>query len=109
MANRKRKHALLLYLSDEELYILNRKFERSGMRSRSAFLRALILTGFVYRVDYQDIRKMNEQLARIGNNINQIAKMVNETKSVYGSDMLEVKALMEEIWRLLKSFLSNTV
>ena len=50
MANRNRTKPVQFYLSDDEQYILNTKFKASGMKSMSAFLRKLILYGYVYDV-----------------------------------------------------------
>ena len=52
MANRERKNELKIYLSDDEQYILEQKVKASGMKSKSTFLRHLILYGFVYEVSY---------------------------------------------------------
>lgn len=52
MANRERKNELKIFLSDDEQYILEQKVKISGMKSKSAFLRRLILYGFVYEVSY---------------------------------------------------------
>ena len=52
MVNRNRTNPVQFYLSDDEQYILNTKFKASGMKSMSAFLRKLILYGYVYDVDY---------------------------------------------------------
>ena len=51
MANRKRTNPVQFYLDDDEQYILDEKFRLSGMKSKSAFLRKLILYGYVYDVD----------------------------------------------------------
>ena len=51
MAKRNRTNPVQFYLSDDEQYILNTKFKASGMKSMSAFLRKLILYGYVYDVD----------------------------------------------------------
>lgn len=48
MAKRNRTNPVQFYLSDDEQYILNTKFKASGMKSMSAFLRKLILYGYVY-------------------------------------------------------------
>ena len=56
MANRNRTNPVQFYLSDDEQYILNTKFKASGMKSMSAFLRKLILYGYVYDVDYSYLR-----------------------------------------------------
>ena len=47
MANRNRTNPVQFYLSDDEQYILNTKFKASGMKSMSAFLRKLVLYGYV--------------------------------------------------------------
>ena len=75
--------AILFYLSNDEQYILNTKFKASGMKSMSAFLRKLVLYGYVYDVDYSYLRNYNTELGRISSNLNQIAKRVNSTGNIY--------------------------
>ena len=98
MANRERKNELKIYLSDDEQYILEQKVKASGMKSKSAFLRRQILYGFVYDIDYSDLRKYNAALGKIGGNLNQIAKLMNATGNVYKADVEEVKKLMKQVW-----------
>lgn len=107
MTNRIRKHPVQIYLNDDEQYILDQKFRLSKMKSKSAFLRKLILYGFVYEVDYSHIREMNALLGNIGGNLNQIAKRINATNSVYQKDLEDIKELMKQIWQLQKSMVSN--
>ena len=107
MANRKRTNPVQFYLDDEEQYILDEKFKLSGMKSKSAFLRKLILYGYVYDVDYSYLRNYNTELGRISSNLNQIAKRINSTGNIYQEDMDEVKELMNELWRTQKSMLSK--
>ena len=47
------------------------------MKSKSAFLRQLILYGYVYDVDYSYLRTYNVELGRISSILNQIAARVN--------------------------------
>ena len=94
MANRERKNELKIYLSDKEQYILEQKVKISGMKSKSTFLRRLILYGFVYDIDYSDLREYNYTLGKISGNLNQIAKRMNTTGNVYKADVEEVKKLM---------------
>ena len=107
MANRERQNELKIYLSDDEQYILDQKWKASGMKSKSAFIRHLILYGYVYDVNYEHLREYNTTLARIGNNLNQIAKRINSTGNIYKEDMDEVKELMNEVWHTQKSMLSK--
>lgn len=107
MANRERKNELKIYLSDDEKYILEQKVKVSGMRDKSTFLRRLILYGFVYDIDYSELREYNAALGRIGNNLNQIAKRMNATGNVYAADVKEVKELMKKVWNTQKAMLSK--
>lgn len=107
MANRKRTNPVQFYLDDDEQYILDEKFRVSGMKSKSAFLRKLILYGYVYDVDYSYLRNYNTELGRISSSLNQIAKRLNSTGNIYQEDMDEVKELMNEVWRTQKSMLSK--
>lgn len=107
MENRERQNRLTLRLSDDELYILEQKWKASGMKSKSAFLRHLVLYGYVYDVNYDHLREYNTILSRIGNNLNQIAKRMNATGNVYQADVKEVKELMKQVWQSQKSMLSK--
>lgn len=107
MANRTRTNRNEFHLDDKEQYILDEKFKLSGMKSKSAFIRKLILYGYVYDVDYSFLREYNTELGRISSSLNQIAKRINSTNHVYQEDMDEVKELMKQVWHTQKSMLSQ--
>lgn len=71
------------------------------------FLRRLILYGFVYDIDYSDLREYNATLGKISGNLNQIAKRMNATGNVYKADIEEVKRLMKQVWDTQKSMLAK--
>ena len=77
------------------------------MKSKSAFLRRLILYGFVYDIDYSDLWDYNTTLGKISSNLNQIAKRMNATGNVYKADVEEVKKLMKQVWDTQKAMLSK--
>ncbi len=105
--NRERMKQFNLKLTDDERFILEQKTKLSGMRSQSAFIRHMILYGYVYDVDYSQLREINVQLARIGSNINQITKRLHATGHVYKDDIIEIEELMNKIWQLQESILSK--
>lgn len=107
MKNRIRTNELKVFLSDDEKFILNKKLELSNMRSKSAFIRHLILYGYVYDVDYSYLQEFNALLGRISSSLNQIAKRVNSTNNIYQDDMEQIKKEIDEIWRIQKSILSR--
>lgn len=59
----------------------------------------LILTGYVYDIDNSELQEYNASLAKIGNNLNQIAKRMNATDIVYAANITEVKELMSKVWQ----------
>ena len=77
------------------------------MKSKSTFLRRLILYGFVYDIDYSDLREYNYTLGKISGNLNQIAKRMNATGNVYKADVEEVKKLMKQVWDTQLAMLSR--
>ena len=105
--NRTRKNELKIYLSDNEKYILDRKVELSKRKSAADYIRTLILFGFVYDVDYSYLRQYNETLGKISGNLNQIEKRISSTGNVYGEEMAEVKAIMDEVWKTQKAMLKK--
>lgn len=77
------------------------------MKSKSAFLRTMVLYGYVYDVDYSFLQKYNTELGRISSNLNQIVKRIKTTGNMYDDDIKEVKELMKEVWRTQKYMLSK--
>ena len=51
----------------------------------STFLRRLILYGFVYDIDYSDLREYNYSLGKISGNLIQIARRMNATAGFYST------------------------
>ena len=91
MENRGRTHRFTLRLSNDENRILEAKMKLNNDPSKSYVLRKLIVKSDPYEIDYREFREIATQLAKIGNNINQIVKRANETRSIYQTDIDEIK------------------
>ena len=107
MATRERKHELKVFLSDDEERILEGTMKLMKLPSKSFTIRKLIVESALYDVDFREFRDIGTQLARIGNNINQIAKRINETRSIYQTDIDEIRKEFKEICRLQESMQSK--
>ena len=107
MANRIRKTMLTFYVTDEEKEFIKHKMSLMNITNMSAYLRKMAIDGRLIQVDYSQFDKIGEQLTGVSRNINQIAKRINATDTVYAGDMKEIKQKQEEIWQLLKSILSQ--
>ena len=107
MKKRTRNHKFTLYLSDDEMRILEAKTKYMKMQSKAQLLRKLLIEEKLYYVDYRELQKYSTELNRIGTNINQIAHRINETRSIYQTDINEIQKEMNQIWQLQKSMLSK--
>ena len=107
MTYRSRPIELHFFLSEKEHKIFETKYQQSGKRSRSEYIRQLILESFVFEVNFSEIQRFNYLLSNISNNINQIAHRINATDSIYRTDMEEIKKEQEKIWQLQRSILSS--
>lgn len=83
--------------------MLLERMQYCDQNSLSSYIRAMALDGYILVVDHEDIKQYNYELHKIGVNINQIAKLCNETNSVFEKDILRLKEMMENIWQLQKS------
>ena len=102
-----RNHHMMLRLSDDEYRILEAKVKLTNAPTKSYAIRQLIVESMLYEVDFKEMRNIDTQLARIGNNLSQIAKRANETRSIYQSDIDEIKKEFKEICRLQESMQSK--
>ena len=58
----------------------------------------MAIDGRVISVELDSVREMNRLLSNVTNNINQIAKRVNETGNIYSNDLEEINNRIDEIW-----------
>jgi len=103
MANRRRKIVLKCPVTEEERRLIELKMKQVHTNQIGAYLRKMAIDGFVIYTDTTNIKEMNWQLHKIGVNINQIAKRVNTTGTIYSDDIKELKERLEEIWQLQRT------
>jgi len=85
-------------LSESERDLIAEKMAAAGTRNREAYMRKMILDGYIVRLDLSDVRKMVQLLTGATSNLNQIAKRANETRSIYESDIKDLQAHYEKLW-----------
>jgi hypothetical protein len=107
MQNRTRKEQLIVRVTPEERQLIQKKMGQFGTGNFNAYARKMLIDGYVIHLDLSDFQKLSGEINAIGVNVNQIAKVINETRSIYGNDIIQVKELVNEAWRLQKSFLSE--
>ena len=100
MGGRKRTVQIKFRVTEEERTLIEEKMKLVPTRNMEAYLRKMAIDGYIIQIDHSDIKAMTAEIQKIGVNINQIARRVNSTGSVYQEDIDEIKGVLNEIWRL---------
>ena len=105
MEKRKRNVQIIVRVTEEERALIEKKMQQIPTINLSAYSRKMLIDGYIIQLDMQDIKAHTAQLQKIGVNVNQIAKRINETGQIYADDIDEIKRVMEEVWRLERRLL----
>ena len=90
--------------TEEEASEIRRKAAAAGM-TVSRFLRTSAMNSQVVLYNTADLFGLRSELKKIGNNINQIAMVVNSNRSVYQSDVRDLKKQFSELSEKLNEHL----
>ena len=105
MANLTRSVQLNFRVTQEEKERILDNMKQCRITNMNEYLRTMAIRGCIIIPDHSDIKRANYEINKIGVNINQIAKKVNETGNLYAEDLHRLQELIDNIWQLLKSTL----
>lgn len=71
------------------------------------YLRQMAIHGAIFVTDYSELKERNYELHKIGVNIKQIAKKVNETGNINSHEIDQLKEMMDAIWQSQNYILSD--
>jgi len=107
MAKRKREVVVRFHVTEQERSLIDEKMAMAGIRNRESYLRKMSLGGYVLKIDLTGVKEMTRLLANVTNNMNQIAKRANETRSIYESDIKDLKANYDSLWEQADAILRS--
>ena len=84
----------------EEDAIIQRK-----MKNQSAFIRAMALNGYVLKLDLPELHDAVRLMGSLSNNVNQIARRLNERGSIFEAEIDDIANRQEELRTILSSIL----
>lgn len=105
MENRKRNVQIIVRVTEDERTLIEEKMRQIPTMNLSAYSRKMLIDGYIIVLDLQKVKAHTAQLQKIGGNLNQITKRINETERIYDNDMDELKRLMDEVWKLERQLL----
>lgn len=107
MENRTRPIQIKFFVTEQERDVIRQRMELIGTTNLSAYMRKISQDGFLYTVTIDGLPEICKEVEAIGQNINQVAKRVNSTNTIYAEDIRQMKAELDRIWDLLKKILSK--
>ena len=105
--SRKRNVQIIFWVSEEERAQIQAKMEQVGTENLSAYLRKIAIDGYILKLDLPELREMISLLRRSSNNLNQIAKRLNETGRFYAADMEDILQRQEQLWQAANTILTR--
>ena len=97
IVKRERYVQKIIRLTPTENNYIKNKMDNAGRKNFNSFALEMLIQGQVNIVDFKSLSDLKIAIDRVGKNVNQIAKKVNETGDVSKSDIDETKKLLKEI------------
>ncbi|SRR5690554_2158991 len=109
MAKRSRTVPRFLYLSEEESELINAKMLQAGTTNFSEYARKMLIDGYVIKRDFTEMKALTKELSNLARSINQIAKRVNETRSIYEQDIKDLQEYYYDVKRAVSERLVKMI
>lgn len=106
---KKRKHdiPIMFWVTEQERDLIEQRMKQIGTTNMSAYLRKIAIDGYVLKLDLPELKEMISLLRRSSNNLNQIAKRVNETGRIYDTDIEYLCGNQEQLWAAMNEILTK--
>ena len=94
-------------VTEAEDAVIRQKMKAFGIRNQASFYRAMVLNGYLLKLDLPEIRELLRLMKNLTSNVNQIAKRMNERGTIYETEMDEILQKQEELWSILSEVLTR--
>ena len=105
--NRVRKVQLNFRVTEREKALIEEKMLALGTTNREAYLRKIAIDGMIVKLEVQELKEIVSLMRRTSNNVNQIARRLNETGRIYEVDISDVQNQQEQLWDMLNSLITK--
>lgn len=107
MSKRLRNTQVIFWVTENEYELIRQRMASLGTGNLSAYLRKIAIDGLIVKLDLPELQEMVSLLRRSSNNLNQIAKWVNETGRLYNTDLEDVLQTQERLWKIGNEILTK--
>ena len=106
-ANRVRKVQLNFRVTEREKQLIEDRMQEIGTTNREAYLRKIAIDGMLVKLEVPELKEIVSLMRRTSNNINQIARRLNEIGRIYEVDITDVQNQQEQLWDMLNSLITK--
>ena len=106
-ANRVRKVQLNFRVTEREKQLIEERMQEIGTTNREAYLRKIAIDGMLVKLEVPELKEIVSLMRRTSNNVNQIARRLNETGRIYEVDITDVQNQQEQLWDMLNSLITK--
>ena len=106
-ANRVRKVQLNFRVTEREKQLIEDRMQEIGTTNREAYLRKIAIDGMLVKLEVPELKEIVSLMRRTSNNVNQIARRLNETGRIYEVDIADVLKQQEQLWGSLNQLLTQ--
>lgn len=104
---RKRMIQKKIRLTEEEARFISTKVAESGMPNFNTFARILLIMGEVNILKFEELKELRKEINRIGVNINQVAKKVNEDNQASLNELSQILELQKHLKDTVSQFIQK--
>lgn len=94
-------------LSPDELKMIQEKMEQFGTDNMSAFVRKMVIDGYVVKLEIPELKEILSLLRYSSNNLNQLTKRVHETGRIYDADLEDIHRSQDQIWTAVEKVVAS--
>ena len=105
--NRNRPRQVKFWVCEDEYALLQKKMDAAGGVNQGAYIRKMILDGYIVNLDIPELKEIIRLLSITSNNVNQIARQLHGTGSVYQQDLAEVEKQLEQNYKMLRKLITK--
>ena len=103
----RRSVKMTVRVTPEEHALIHEKMALIGTTNQEAYLRRMAIDGLYVRLNLTELKEMVSLLRYTGNNINQMAKRLNETGRVYEADISDIQKRQTELFEKTNEIISK--
>ena len=104
--NRSRPKQIVIRMSEKEFEKVKNQIEKSGMKQQDYLIKCITKKKIT---NTDGLKKIIPEIKRIGVNINQIAKRINQGDKIIFNEIEIIRKELSEVWQLLKQLAQGRV